>query len=123
MTGAIVYIDDEPALCRATRMVFDLMDIEVPFHTFTDPLAALEYIRTNDILLVFCDYRMPGLNALELLERIERELPFFVVSGDIDVTRWTDGNARVTGVLAKPYKPERLLEIVAAHLERDVRSG
>jgi len=114
--GAVVYIDDEPALCRATRMVFELMEIPVPIETFTDPFAALEFIRIQHVLLVICDYRMPGLSGLELLERIERDIPFYVVSGDLDVTRWTDGNPRVTGVLAKPYRPERLLEIVHAHL-------
>ena len=117
MTQTVVYVDDEPALCRATRMVFELMAIPVRIETFTDPFAALEFIRENDVLLVICDYRMPKLGGLELLERIERDIPFYVVSGDLDVERWTDGNPRVTGVLTKPYNLERLGEIVRAHLE------
>ena len=117
MTATVVYIDDEPALCRATKMVFELMAIPAAVETFTDPFAALEFIRANDVLLVICDYRMPKLGGLELLERIERDIPFYVVSGDLDVSRWTDENPRVTGVLTKPYNLERLSEIVRSHLE------
>lgn len=117
MNGTIVYIDDEPALCRALRMVFDVIKIDAPLETFVDPEAALAFIRTNEVRLVICDYRMPALSGLEVLARIERDIPFYVVSGDLDVNRFVGSNPRVTGVLAKPYRPERLLELLRPHLD------
>jgi len=116
MRGTVVYIDDEPALCRALRMVFQMLAIDARLETFEDPKAALAFIVANDVTLVICDYRMPALSGLEVLDRIERDVPFYVVSGDLDVARFTDSNPRVTGVLAKPYRPEHLLELISIHL-------
>jgi two-component system C4-dicarboxylate transport response regulator DctD len=114
MSGPIVYIDDEPALCRATRMVLELAEPPVPIETFTDPLAAIDYINANDVLAVICDYRMPKISGLQVLDKIRRDVPFYVVSGDLDIAQWTDGNPRITGTLPKPYKADLLLRIVEA---------
>lgn len=114
MSPSIVYVDDEPLLCRVFQTV--LRRTGVPVMTFTDPVEALAFIRDNPVRLVVSDYRMPQMNGLELLDRIEADVPFIIVSGDLDVTRWTEGNARVRDVLTKPFRPERLLELVDQYL-------
>lgn len=116
MTGFVVYIDDEAVLCRATRMVFELLEPPIAFETFADPALAIDFIRAHDVAIVICDYRMPKLSGLDVLARIDRQVPFYLLSGDLDVSRWADTNPRVTGVLAKPCRPERLIEVIRSHL-------
>ncbi|MBL8744039.1 MAG: response regulator [Myxococcales bacterium] len=114
MTPPVVYVDDEPALCRAFEWVLSRAGVDVV--TFCDPLLAIEFVRSKAVAVIFCDYRMPKMNALQLLQEVDKAVPFYVVSGDLDVSRWTDNESRVTGVIAKPFRAERMLEIARSHL-------
>lgn len=115
MSARIVYIDDEPMLCRAFRAVLAAADI--PVETFTDVDAALDYIRAHDVAAVFCDYRMPAVTGAEVLDRIERPVAFYFVSGDLDAANSVNGDPRVTGILQKPYRPAALLELVKPYVD------
>lgn len=114
MTALVVYIDDEPLLCRATEAILGRSGIAVA--TFTDPLAGLAFVEANPVALVLCDYRMPRMSALELLQRLTRAVPFYIVSGELDVARLAASNPRVTGVLNKPFPAEDLLDLARAHV-------
>ncbi len=107
--SVFVYIDDEEMLCRVFGRV--IRSLGVPVKTFTDPHLALEYIGHNDVLAVICDYRMPRLHGLDVLARIERDVPFILVSGDL-VGDVIAAHPRLTKVLAKPFKPEELIEVL-----------
>jgi len=106
----IVYIDDEPMLCRAFTAV--LSSENIPVETFTDATAALAHIDANDVAAVFCDYRMPTMTGLDVLERMRRNVPFVLVSGDTDIVASVASNRRVSGVLSKPYRPDELLALI-----------
>jgi len=108
----IVYIDDEPMLCRVFQRI--LADRGARAVTFTDPEAALEYLRDHAAAAVICDYRMPTITGLQVLDRIPAGVPFFLVSGDLGIT--SRGNARVTGTLTKPFRPEELLDMIQPYL-------
>lgn len=120
MTAHVVYIDDEAPLCRAFTLLLR-REPGLAVTTFTDPDEALRFLAEKSIDLVFCDYRLPDTNALEMLESLSGTSPsyvgpFYVVSGDLDVVRDTGDHPRVTGVLTKPFRAERILEIVRAHV-------
>lgn len=114
MSGHLVYIDDEELLCRSFSWI--LRSAGIPAKVFSDPDAALAFIRESEIALVLCDFRMPRMNALELLQKIEKELPFYVVSGDLEVARYVEGNARIHGVIEKPFAIEAMLATIRAQL-------
>jgi CheY-like chemotaxis protein len=111
---AVLYIDDEPLLCRVFHRILDRRG--APIVTFTDPELALAYAHANPIAVIVCDYRMPNLNGLELLARLELDVPFFLVSGDISISPPGAVGPRVTGVLAKPFQPETLLALLQPYL-------
>jgi len=115
MAAKIVYIDDEPMLCRAFRAVLASADIAV--ETFTDVDAALEYIRAHDVAAVFCDYRMPTVTGADVLDRIDRPIAFYFVSGDLEAANAVEGDPRVTGILPKPYRPAALLALVKPYVD------
>lgn len=116
MSLPVVYIDDEPMLCRAFKMIF--VALGIPHVTFTDSNEALAYLETNDAVAVFCDRRMPtidGIQVLEALRRKGRTFPFYLVSGDLDPV---DASATpgLTGMLEKPFHPEALLALIEGHV-------
>jgi CheY-like chemotaxis protein len=115
MSGVIVCIDDEPAICRILGSV--LRETGASVETFTDPHEALRFIRDNDVAAVVCDHRMPALSGLEVLERMEKCIPFLVVSGDLDAAELTGRVPGVTAVLPKPFHPARLLELARLHMQ------
>jgi CheY-like chemotaxis protein len=116
VSGPIVFIDDEPLLCRASQLALRPLGREII--TFTDPRQALDYLtRAPEApCVVVCDYRMPGLTGLEVRDRLPPQVPFVLMSGDLyDVE---DGDRRVAAFLAKPLRPAELLEAVAPFLSR-----
>lgn len=117
MSAPVVYIDDEPALCRVYELVFRSFGKEIV--TFIDPVAAIEYLRAHDASVVFCDHRMPRLSGLEVLAQVGPRFPFYLVTGDLDAAA-TLSAPGVCGVLAKPCRAEQMIDIVDQH---EVRQG
>jgi CheY-like chemotaxis protein len=108
----VVYIDDEPLLCKAIHKLLTASDI--PVTTFVDPTEALAYLAANPVDVVICDYRMPSLSGLDVLARLPRPIPFYLVSGELEVVQ----PRGALGVLDKPFSLPRLLDIVLQHVPR-----
>jgi len=71
----------------------------------------------NDIDLLICDIRMPGMDGTELLRRLARErprLPVILITAcsDLDLTRIQGSNNR--GVFRKPIDGTALIEAISA---------
>jgi CheY-like chemotaxis protein len=109
----IVYIDDERLLCRVFERILKSVGAHVV--TFTEPETALAYMRDVQVAAVICDYRMPGLTGLQVLDRIVQDVPFFLITGDLAIAG-AEANPRIRGVLTKPFSPEGLIEMVQPYL-------
>ena len=107
----VVYIDDEPMLCRAIRMVF--ATAEIPVETFSDPSEALRFLAEHEVAVVICDYRMPGLSGLDVLEKLPHRVPYYLVTGELEIAT-PEG---VIEVLEKPFPLQRLVEIARKYLD------
>lgn len=116
MTSSVLYIDDEPLLCTAFERILAAHEIRAV--AFTDPELALTFAGSHDICAVVCDYRMPSLSGLDVLAQLDRDLPFFLVSGDIETAHRVRDNSRITGVLAKPFTPEMLIASLEPYTSR-----
>ncbi|MBK6518589.1 MAG: response regulator [Polyangiaceae bacterium] len=110
----VVYIDDEPVLCRVFARLLTRSGLTVV--TFSDPVEAMAYLRTHEVPVVVCDYRMPELSGLQVIDGLERAGAFFIVSGDLDAEALVSGHPRVTGLLTKPFRPEVLVGAIRAVL-------
>jgi DNA-binding NtrC family response regulator len=76
----------------------------------------------DDLDLVVCDWIMPQLTGLHLLNWTRNrkpDLPFMIVTGMNEVTSVVDAVASgVTGYVLKPFGPDRLEEKVCEILKR-----
>jgi DNA-binding NtrC family response regulator len=84
--GRIFLVDDDDLLLRAVSRVLTRAHYHVTtFRSGADALAALERGSGGTLDLLIADLHMPGMNGLELLERVHAswpDLPVMMLSGD-----------------------------------------
>lgn len=75
----VLVVDDEPDVALLFRQMFrrELRDGEMSLDFAFSGEDALRYLAANgtDVVLVLSDINMPGMNGLELLERIKATPP------------------------------------------------
>jgi len=66
--ACVVLVDDDELVLSSLRM---LLEINGGFLVleFTDPLQAVQELERTLVDIIVSDYRMPGINGLELLEK------------------------------------------------------
>ncbi|MBW6509736.1 MAG: sigma-54 dependent transcriptional regulator [Desulfuromonadales bacterium] len=107
----IMIIDNEEGLCRMMAAV--LMDDGHAVRTFTDPLEAVEMFRPGVWDLVISDIKMPGIDGLEVLQRIkarEPDTPVIMITAFATVDMSIQALRRgAYDMLTKPFEPDELL--------------
>ena len=104
-------IDDEEGLCRMMSAV--LMDDGHAVRTFNDPQEAVDLFRPNIWDLVISDIKMPGIDGLEVLQRIkvcEPDIPVIMITAFATVEMSIQALRRgAYDMLTKPFEPDELL--------------
>jgi DNA-binding NtrC family response regulator len=107
----IMVIDNEEGLCRMMAAV--LMDEGYAIRTFTDPLEAVELFRAGIWDLVISDIKMPGIDGLEVLQRIraiEADIPVIMITAFATVEMSIQALRKgAYDMLTKPFEPDELL--------------
>ena len=114
MTPNILLVDDEKAVRDATAQSLLLAGYEV--ETFSSAAAALPKITAEFAGVIISDIRMPEIDGLEFLQRIlsiDRDLPVILISGHADVATAVSA-IRKGGydLLEKPFSNVQLVEVV-----------
>jgi DNA-binding NtrC family response regulator len=125
----VLVVDDEEQFTETIRYAlsesFDVV-------TRNDPKSALDLLKKEDFLLVISDYMMPGMNGMELLDKVRAQPRFtagLLVTAHMEVlTRpeWLDG--RHASILFKPFAQDDLVKsaqqmVSLAQMRRKVREG
>lgn len=107
----IMVIDNEEGLCRMMAAV--LMDEGHAVRTFIDPLEAVELFRHGVWDLIISDIKMPGIDGLEVLQRIkaiEPDIPVIMITAFATVEMSIQALRRgAYDMLTKPFEPDELL--------------
>jgi len=116
----ILVVDDEVTNLNALKRV---LRREYNVFTATNGEDALSIMEQNDIALIIADYRMPGMNGIELLEKTLRKYPDtvrMILSAYTDKELLMDAinTVHVNGYLAKPWEPEEVKSTVKKGIER-----
>ena len=122
----ILCVDDEESLLHALKRVFKPR-FEVI--TTTSPDEALDLLdRHPDVAVILSDYRMPGMNGLELLRAVRARHPLIsraVLSGQIDLHNVSEAinRADIHKFILKPWENDQLSVqmLEAVHLHHALR--
>ena len=112
----IIFVDDEIAAFRT--LLPGLIDADLECKLFMDnPLAALDYVRNNDVAIAFLDICMPKVNGVELADQLLRERPdlkIVLISGypqDESLLAAHFGD-RLLGFCRKPFDRDSVLRCI-----------
>jgi response regulator RpfG family c-di-GMP phosphodiesterase len=103
----VLYVDDEPSLCRAFARLFR-QDAHVVVATASSPQEALTLLDAEQFDVIVSDLRMPGMSGIELLakgRRMRPEMRRLLVSGFADFESALDAinEVGVDRMLVKPW--------------------
>src|SRR5829696_7990227 len=120
MKSRILVIDDEAAIRDSLRMILEYEGYEfLGAASGQDGLAMVE--RENPDL-VFLDIKMPGMDGLEVLQRIkaaDETVPVVMISGHATVTTAVDATKLgALDFIEKPLASERVLVTIRNALDR-----
>lgn len=119
---SIMIVDDEEIIRESFLHWFEKYGHRVA--VAASGFEALEKLEKVPFELLFVDIKMPGMNGIELLEKVKEEYPETIVIiitayGSIE-TAVTAMQMGATDYLLKPFKPEQLSLVIekAAHQKR-----
>jgi CheY-like chemotaxis protein len=123
----ILIVDDDPDIVESLVMVLEGSLQGVRVLSAGSGAEALEILRSVPVQVIVTDYKMPGLNGLELLARARALRPkvggvlctAFPQSALGEAATWPPN----VELMTKPFSAEGVLETVSRHLALDGRAG
>ena len=122
----IAIVDDDESVCRALKRLVRSLGMDAD--TFTSGRQFIELLEAMPSLPVDCivlDVQMPGLNGLQVQERLARtghQYPvIFITAHDDSALREQALAAGALAFLRKPFDEELLIKILNIALNRDGR--
>ncbi len=120
MSGQVIVVDDETAIREAVQQWLELSGLQV--QTCASAAQALALIDRDFAGIVISDVRMPGTDGLQLLDKLlelDRDLPVILVTGHGDVPMAVQALRNgAYDFIEKPFTPERLLDSVRRALDK-----
>jgi response regulator RpfG family c-di-GMP phosphodiesterase len=112
VASRVLYVDDEPSLCRAFARLFK-EDKHLEISTADTPQEALTLLGGKSFDVVVSDLRMPGMSGIELLAAVRRSLPDarrLLVSGYADFESALDAinEVGIDRLLMKPWENDEV---------------
>lgn len=79
----VLVIDDDSSFSEMTGMFLEQVNDSFEVVTCNSGEEGVEYFKANSVDCIVCDYEMPGLDGLEVLERVREisEVPFILFTG------------------------------------------
>ena len=126
MGHRILVVDDDPNL---RQFLGDALSDNYEVIQAADGRAALTEVTEPErgVDLIVTDLSMPGMDGLDLVQRLPDRVPWIVISGYLNVPRYQDGLKRLSpaAVFKKPFRIAELREAISSSLESksDVSPG
>lgn len=112
--AAVIFIDDDPDIRQVMAQTLALDDMAV--ECFADGKSGLAAVDADFEGVVLCDYNMPdmdGLAVLESIRRLDDAIPVIILTGQGDIS--TAVNAMQHGAydfIEKPFDHDELIELL-----------
>jgi CheY-like chemotaxis protein len=112
----ILIIDDEPPICTLIKHILQTLRPGYEVTTFLEGETALTQFEQQPFDLVITDYQLPGLNGLEIANRVSKNwpgTPIILISGKPPPGVYEQVKTQgLVGFLKKPFSPAQLVEMV-----------
>ena len=114
---AIAIIDDDVAICDSASFLLETYDFVVLTY-----LSGADFLRDDpDIACLVVDYRMPGMNGLELVSDLRKRgstVAVIMISATTDASfRRRAAELGVNYVLEKPFSNQALIDAICGELQ------
>ena len=118
MPKRILLVDDDQGISNSLAVLLrgEGYDVDVT----TDSTEGAVFIKENRYDISIFDYKMKGLNGVDLLKMTKVRNPqcsVFIISGMLDIDELSNKKKDadfVTGIITKPFDVESLLQRIAA---------
>jgi len=117
----LLIVEDDAGLRESLQLVLEAEGYEVT--CAPDAAAALSALDRAPFDVVLCDYRMPGMDGLELLPHLARRLPESTLimmsahgTGDLAIAAMERG---AYDYLTKPFQPSEVLLVIRKAEQRE----
>lgn len=102
-------VDDEEDLGLIFKESFESDKIVISY--YKSPEAVLEALKQNDSIpdAFFLDYRMPGIDGVQLASQLPSRIPKFLITGELEMSC----NIPFNDILIKPYNFNKVLNILS----------
>ena len=121
--GILILVDDDSAVLSALKFAFEVEGFDV--RTFPDAESLLAAPGVPDLGCLVLDYKLPGLNGLQLLRRLRRRgvtLPAVLITTPEPIVLAQAAAAKVP-IVEKPLLTSALLDAVCGLLKPDPGSA
>ncbi|MCA9021097.1 MAG: PAS domain S-box protein, partial [Planctomycetaceae bacterium] len=121
-SGSILVIDDDKTVCNVVNRVLNRFGFSV-LTAYSGSEGVEVYEQHHDeISVILLDMTMPGLSGVETFELLRKKgvnIPVILTSGlsETDISEQIQG-AAVFHFLKKPYKPQKLVNVISKALIR-----
>jgi len=114
----VLVVDEDEDVLDLTETFLERETDAIAVETETDSRAALDRVEEGELDCVVSDYRMPGMDGMELFEAVRERrpsLPFLLFSATVDDEAAEDAEAAgVTAFVRKGAGVSHYQEVVAA---------
>ena len=117
----ILVVDDEAPIRETLKEILEYEDFEVSLADNGE--KAWQLIQKNDFDVILCDVKMPGIDGMELLEKVQAfrpEIPMVMISGHGNVEMAIDSTKKgAYDFITKPPDLNRLLITLRNAIDRN----
>jgi len=120
----ILIVDDETDVLNSLRWILESADeFKCDITTASDAVTALAELEQKEFDLIMSDYKMPGMNGIELLTEVKGKYPKMVrilITGfsDIHIAKDAINKADVHTYFEKPWENDELTLTIHEALKR-----
>lgn len=112
----VLIVDDEPNVALVLAESLEKLSGSYIVHTANDGTAALAQLRLHTYALMITDYKMPGMNGLDLAREARKIHPalqiVLMTAHGTDGLRDAAGKLHFNGYIDKPFSIEQIRAIV-----------